>query len=57
MAHGAAELKITGGLSMLCFGYLELELLGEICRQIMDVGAIRIVDLLGGETKEYGRSY
>ena len=53
---GEASPKTTDNSSMPCFGYCEQGLLGEICRLILEAGAIRIGDLFDGEMPESGRS-
>ena len=39
---------------MQFFGFYVPELLGEIYRQIMEIGIIQIEDFVAGGTEEYG---
>ena len=52
---GGIAKKTTDHSSMRCFRYCEQGLLGEICRLILETGAIRIGDLFDGEMPEFGR--
>ena len=53
----AVQAQTIDCLSMQCFGYYERERPGEIYRQILEIGRIRIVVFVVGETMEFGKSY
>ena len=55
--YGEVWPRIIDYLSMLYFGFLEQERLGEICRQIMESGKMFISVLADGEIKVLGKGY
>jgi hypothetical protein len=54
---GGEKQRITGLLSMQCFGYSEQGLRGEICLQTTEIGKILTEDSVDGGIKGYGRNY
>lgn len=54
---GEELLRITGGLSTVCFGFYAPEHHGVICRHAMGNGVLYISASADGEIRAFGKSY